>query len=75
MAHPTIHIGSTGPEVKLAQDALAKRGYSPGPLDGLFGPLVRMNGDVAAFIDAEVALAPVANLINLQGVLYFPGIH
>jgi len=38
MAHPTIHIGSTGPEVKLAQEALAKRGYSPGPLDGLFGP-------------------------------------
>ena len=38
MAHPTIHIGSTGPEVKLAQEALAKRGYPPGPLDGLFGP-------------------------------------
>jgi len=38
MAHPTIHIGSTGPEVKLAQEALDKRGYSPGPLDGLFGP-------------------------------------
>jgi peptidoglycan hydrolase-like protein with peptidoglycan-binding domain len=38
MPHPTIHIGSTGPEVKLAQEALAKRGYSPGPLDGLFGP-------------------------------------
>ena len=38
MPHPTIHIGSTGPEVMLAQEALDKRGYSPGPLDGLFGP-------------------------------------
>src|SRR4029079_6306372 len=33
MAHPTIHMGSTGPEVKLAQEALQKRGYNPGPID------------------------------------------
>jgi peptidoglycan hydrolase-like protein with peptidoglycan-binding domain len=38
MAHPIIAIGSTGPEVKLCQEALAARGYFPGPLDGLFGP-------------------------------------
>jgi peptidoglycan hydrolase-like protein with peptidoglycan-binding domain len=39
--HPTIHIGSTGSEVKLAQEALQKRGYNPGPIDGLFGPQTR----------------------------------
>ena len=39
--HPTIHMGSTGPEVKLAQEALQKRGYNPGPIDGLFGPQTR----------------------------------
>ena len=38
MAHPTISIGSTGPEVTLCQQALAARGYSPGAIDGLFGP-------------------------------------
>jgi len=41
MTHPTIHMGSTGPEVKLAQEALQKRGYNPGPIDGLFGPQTR----------------------------------
>ena len=39
--HPTIHMGSTGPEVKLAQEALQKRGYNPGAIDGLFGPQTR----------------------------------
>jgi peptidoglycan hydrolase-like protein with peptidoglycan-binding domain len=39
--HPTIHMGSTGSEVKLAQEALQKRGYNPGPIDGLFGPQTR----------------------------------
>jgi len=41
MTHPTIHMGSTGPEVKLAQEELQKRGYNPGPIDGLFGPQTR----------------------------------
>jgi peptidoglycan hydrolase-like protein with peptidoglycan-binding domain len=41
MAHPIISIGSTGPEVKAAQEALTKRGYLLGPIDGLFGPLTR----------------------------------
>ena len=41
MTHPTIHMGSIGPEVKLAQEAFQKRGYNPGPIDGLFGPQTR----------------------------------
>ena len=44
MTHPTIHMGSTGSEVKLAQEALQKRGYNPGPIDGLFGPQTRQRG-------------------------------
>ena len=65
MAHPTIHIGSTGPEVKLAQEALAKRGYSPGPLDGLFGPQTkkavrRYQTDRTADSDAAGRLAAAA---------------
>ncbi|HTG21206.1 MAG TPA: peptidoglycan-binding protein [Reyranella sp.] len=41
MAHPTISFGSSGPEVTLAQQALTKRGYTLGAIDGLFGPLTR----------------------------------
>jgi len=41
MAHPTISFGSSGPEVKVAQEALTKRGYLLGTIDGLFGPLTR----------------------------------
>ena len=39
MAHPIISFGSSGPEVKVAQEALTKRGYLLGTIDGLFGPL------------------------------------
>ena len=38
MTHPTIHMGSKGSEVTLAQKALKDRGYDPGPIDGIFGP-------------------------------------
>jgi peptidoglycan hydrolase-like protein with peptidoglycan-binding domain len=41
MTHPTIHMGSKGSEVKLAQQALKDRGYDPGPIDGAFGPKTR----------------------------------
>ena len=41
MAHPTIHMGSKGSEVTLAQKALKDRGYDPGPIDGIFGPKTR----------------------------------
>jgi peptidoglycan hydrolase-like protein with peptidoglycan-binding domain len=41
MAHPTIHMGSQGSEVKIAQQALKDRNYNPGPIDGLFGPQTR----------------------------------
>ena len=40
-AHPTISVGSTGPEVTLCQQLLQARGYSPGAIDGLFGPLTK----------------------------------
>ena len=33
--------GSIGPELKLAQEALQKRGYNPQLIDGLFGPRTR----------------------------------
>ena len=41
-------------------------------VDGLFGPLVGMDGDMALVVDAEVALAPVTHLINVQSVLELP---
>ena len=36
------------------------------------GVLVGMDGDVAELVDAEVALAPVADAVGLEGVLEFP---
>lgn len=33
----TLRRGSTGPEVKRLQKALAKRGFDPGGMDGVFG--------------------------------------
>src|SRR5205085_53411 len=41
-------------------------------VDGLFGPLVRVDGDVAEGVDAEVLLAPVADAVGLDGVGEFP---
>jgi peptidoglycan hydrolase-like protein with peptidoglycan-binding domain len=38
MPHPTIHKGSQGDLVRLAQTRLKQRGYDPGPIDGDFGP-------------------------------------
>ena len=38
MPHPTIHKGSHGDVVKLAQTRLKQRGYDPGAIDGDFGP-------------------------------------
>jgi peptidoglycan hydrolase-like protein with peptidoglycan-binding domain len=33
-----VQTGSTGPDVIQVQTLLTQRGYSPGPLDGVFGP-------------------------------------
>ena len=44
-------------------------------VDGLLGLLVGMNGDVARLVDAEVALAPVANAVGFQGVGDLPLFH
>ena len=41
-------------------------------VDGLLGAFVGVDGDVAPFVDAEIALAPVPNLVGLDGVLDFP---
>jgi peptidoglycan hydrolase-like protein with peptidoglycan-binding domain len=42
MADPTIKLGSTGPAVKKAQQALICRYYlPPGTDDGIFGPVTR----------------------------------
>ncbi|MGI6778922.1 MAG: M14 family metallopeptidase [Acetivibrionales bacterium] len=37
----TLRIGSTGPNVKLIQSLLARIGYNPGPVDGIFGEQTR----------------------------------
>jgi len=37
-SQPAVARGSAGPAVRLLQQSLAKRGISPGPIDGLFGP-------------------------------------
>ncbi len=37
MAPPTVRYGSRGETVKMAQRALAAKGYSPGSIDGIFG--------------------------------------
>ena len=39
------------------------------------GLLVRVDGDVAGLVDAEVALAPVADAVGLDGVLDLPLVH
>ena len=41
-------------------------------VDGLVGPLVRVDGDVAELVDAEVALAPVTDAIRFDGVGNLP---
>ena len=37
----TLKLGSRGPNVKLIQSLLARIGYSPGAVDGVFGPQTR----------------------------------
>ncbi|MBU3182556.1 peptidoglycan-binding protein [Clostridium psychrophilum] len=37
ITHPILKIGSTGTAVKSLQQLLAKLGYNPGPIDGIFG--------------------------------------
>lgn len=36
-----LRLGSRGSDVRGLQEALAIRGYDPGPLDGVFGPLTQ----------------------------------
>lgn len=38
---PTLRIGSEGYQVKRLQNLLAKEGFSPGPIDGIFGSRTR----------------------------------
>ena len=38
MAQSIIRIGSTGEAVRYLQESLTKLGFSPGPIDGSFGP-------------------------------------
>ena len=41
-------------------------------VDRLLGRLVGMDGDVAGLVDAEVALAPVADAVEFEGVVDLP---
>ncbi len=44
-------------------------------IDGLVGPLVRMDGDVTRLVDSEISLPPVADAVHLDGVLNLPFVH
>jgi peptidoglycan hydrolase-like protein with peptidoglycan-binding domain len=46
-----LHGAVSGDQVRLAQRALAAAGYSPGPIDGIYGPLTAKA--VRGFQDAE----------------------
>ena len=35
----TLRVGSKGPDVRVLQETLARRGFDPGPVDGHFGDL------------------------------------
>lgn len=48
---PVLRYGDRGPEVERLQRLLADRGYEPGPVDGIFGPLTR-----SAVLRAQSAL-------------------
>ncbi len=37
----TLTLGSRGPYVRLLQSLIARLGYNPGPVDGVFGPQTR----------------------------------
>lgn len=41
MKMETLRRGSTGPNVKIIQSLMAKIGYDPGPVDGIFGLATR----------------------------------
>ena len=44
-------------------------------VDGLFGALAWLDGDVAELVDAEVAFAPVADAVGFDGVDDLPLLH
>src|SRR5207253_8708130 len=41
-------------------------------VDGVVGPLVGVDGDVAAGVDSEIALPPAVDAVHLDGVLDLP---
>ncbi|RSL30431.1 N-acetylmuramoyl-L-alanine amidase [Salibacterium salarium] len=47
MYHPTLQMGQRGEEVSVLQQRLERLGFSPGGIDGIFGP--RTNKAVEAF--------------------------
>ncbi len=41
-------------------------------VDGVIGPFVGMDGDVAELVDVEVAFAPAMDAVHFDGVSNFP---
>ena len=53
MAEPNLQKGSTDPAVRDLQEALKALGYSPGPIDGVFGATTDQARAVAEAIARE----------------------
>lgn len=64
---PMIRYGDRGDDVRAVQEALAFLGYSPGPIDGIFGPMTneavrRFQSDQRIAVDGIVGPETIAAL-------------
>lgn len=64
---PFIRYGDRGDDVRAVQEALTFLGYSPGPIDGIFGPMTneavrRFQSDQRIAVDGIVGPETIAAL-------------
>jgi len=64
---PIIRYGDRGEDVRAVQQALSFLGYSPGPIDGIFGPMTneavrRFQSDQRIAVDGIVGPETIAAL-------------